>query len=110
MRAWPNTTVSILRGTTTNDYGDVLDADTVVHTGIPASIIEQFQSVRTADFASPQIVRTITGRVVAGTDVTDSDRVKDERTGRVYIVNAISQPENQSYNSPDLNLQLERIE
>jgi hypothetical protein len=91
MLALATTTVTVYRGTSTDAYGDEQDTDTPVHTGIPASIVEQSRRVTTRDDPTPRIVRYAVGRVTAGTDITDQDRLRDERTGAVYIVDAVSQ-------------------
>lgn len=90
MQAVATTKVSILRGTTTDAYGDEQDTDTPVHTGIPASLVEQSRRVTTRDDPTPRIVRYAVARVPASTDVTDQDRLLDERTGAKYIVDAVS--------------------
>ncbi len=94
MQAVANTKVSILRGTTTDAYDDEQDTDTPVHTGIPASLVEQSRRVTTRDDPTPRIVRYAVARVPARTDVTDQDRVLDERTGAKYIVDAVSGMDN----------------
>lgn len=90
MQAIATTTVSVLRGTTTDAYGDEQDTSTAVYTGIPASLTEQSRRVTTRDDPTPRIVRYAVARVPADTDVTDQDRVLDERTGAKYIVDAVS--------------------
>lgn len=107
MIARATTTVSVLRGTSTNAFGDEIDTDTPVYTGIPASLVEQTRRVTTRDNPTPRIVRYAVGRVTAGTDVTDQDRVKDERTNEVYIVEAVSSM-NSAAVSADLRLDLRR--
>lgn len=94
MQAIATTLVSILRGTTTDAYGDEADVDTPVHTGIPASLVEQSRRVTTRDDPTPRIVRYAVARVPADTDVTDQDRLLDERTGAKYIVDAVSGMDN----------------
>lgn len=101
------TRISILRGTTTDAYGDEQDTDTPIATGIPASLTEQSRRVTTRDDPTPRIVRYAVARVSAGTDVTDQDRVKDERTGAVYIVDAVSSMANPALTA-DLRLDLRR--
>ncbi|MEU7416707.1 hypothetical protein [Streptomyces antibioticus] len=107
MLAVGTTTITVYRGTTTDAWGDEADTDTPVHTGIVASITEQSRRVTTRDDPTPRIVRYAVSRVTAGTDITDQDRIRDERTGAVYIVEAVS-----SMNSPvvaaDLRLDLRR--
>lgn len=94
MQVIATTKVSILRGTTTDAYGDEQDTDTPIATGIPASLIEQSRRVTTRDNPTPRIVRYAVARVPARTDVTDQDRVLDERTGATYIVDAVSGMDN----------------
>lgn len=101
------TTVSVLRGTTTDPYGDVMDSDTPIVTGLPISIIEQRRKVFTADNPDPRTVRYITGRVGSGTDIRVNDRLKDERTGYVYAVDEIGDPMNPVI-ATDIQLDLKR--
>lgn len=81
-----STTVSILRGTTTDRFGDEADTDTVIASGVPASILE-----RPATGARPASGRKDTPRGYAmrvwnSVDLRQDDRVRDERTGLVYVV------------------------
>lgn len=107
MQALATTSLTVLRGTTTDEYGDEQDTDTPVHTGIPASLTEQTRRVTTRDDPTPRIIRTAIARVPAGTDVTDQDRVRDERTGAVYIVDATSGMTNPAV-AVDIRLDLRR--
>jgi hypothetical protein len=84
MLAIATTRVSILRGTTTDGYLDVVDNGTVAASGIPASLLEQTRSsTRRAD-RRPQTVRSYACRLPASTDIHPDDRIRDERTGLVY--------------------------
>ncbi|MGY6019590.1 hypothetical protein [Streptomyces spinosirectus] len=107
MIALATTTLTVLRGTTTNSDGDEVDTDTPVHTGIRAALTEQTRRVTTRDDPTPRIVRYAVGRVTAGTDITDQDRLRDERTGAVYIVEAVSAM-NSAAVASDLRLDLRR--
>jgi hypothetical protein len=107
MQAIATTTISVLRGTTTDAYGDEQDTDTIVATGIPASLTEQSRRVTTRDDPTPRIVRYATARVGSGTDIRDQDRVRDERTGAVYIVDSPSSMANPAL-AVDLRLDLRR--
>lgn len=90
MYAIATCTISILRGTTRDlVYGDSFATGQVVATGVPASIIEHAQKILTPGTSAPRIVRTIDGIVGAQTDITDADRIRDERTGQVYVVTAV---------------------
>ena len=90
MQAIATTRVSILRGTTTDAYGDEQDTDTPIAAGIPASLVEQNRRVSGRENPTPRIVRYAVARVPAGTDISENDRLLDERTGAKYIVDAVS--------------------
>ena len=107
MQAIATTRLTVLRGTTTDAYGDEQDTDTPHATGIPASLTEQSRRVTTRDDPTPRIVRYAVARVTAGTDVQDQDRLRDERTGAIYIVEATSSMANPAA-TPDIRLDLRR--
>lgn len=107
MLAVATTRLTVLRGTTTDAYGDEQDTDTAVATSIPASLTEQSRRVTTRDDPTPRIVRYAVARVTAGTDIQDQDRVRDERTGATYIVDAVSSMANPAA-AADLRLDLRR--
>jgi len=90
MLALATCTVSILRGTSTDNYGDLNDTATVVASGVPASLLEQRRVVTTFGDDRPQVVRYWTGRVPAGTDIQADDRVLNEQTNAVFIVDSLS--------------------
>ena len=80
------TTISVLRGTAANRYGDEVDTDTVVATKIPASILE-----KPATGGRPASGRTDTPRgyflrIWRVFTFEQGDRVRDERTGLTYAV------------------------
>ncbi len=107
MQAVATTQLTVLRGTTTDAYGDEQDTDTVVARNIPASLTEQSRRVTTRDDPTPRIIRSAIARVPAGTDIRDQDRVKDQRTGAVYIVDSPSSMANPVM-AVDLRLDLRR--
>lgn len=107
MLALATTTLTVYRGTSTDAYGDEQDTSTIVHTGIPASLVEQTRRTTTRDDPTPRVIRYTVGRVTAGTDITDQDRLKDERTGVVYIVEAVSSMTSAAV-AADLRLELRR--
>lgn len=108
MIATPTTTVSILGGGTDSDFGDVLDSDTPATSGIPASIIEGRQVVATESDPQARIIRYYTGRLPAGTVVDDSQRIKDENTNEVYVIDNVTYPQNPVIPS-DVRLDLRRV-
>lgn len=80
------TTITVLRGTTSDRYGDEQDTEDVVAAKIPASILET--PVRGARPASGRkdTQRGYMLRVWKRHDVRQNDRIRDERTGRTYVV------------------------
>lgn len=106
MIATPTTTVTILRGQTTDDYGDTVDLPTPVAAGIPASIIERTQKVHGPKDSEDRIVRIFKLRVPRGTGLLKDDRVRDA-AGQVYIVDNVYQQSNPFWpqdQSADLSL------
>lgn len=88
------TTVSILRGESADAFGDETDTSTVLKAGIPASLIESTRTAMEPVSGTPRIIRTHVARLPAATDVTEDDRVKDERTNEIYIVVAVTRNAN----------------
>lgn len=108
MKARGNTRVSILRGTTTDAYGYPADLGKPVATGITAAITERTKQVTTPGDLRPRTVRSYAARLPARTDVRNGDRLQDERTGRIYIVDGIADPSS-TVRTPDVQLDLRRI-
>lgn len=91
--ATANCTVAIYRDTETDGYGDEVDDNTTaVATAVPASIREQTRRVWNRATATPRVVRSATGRVAAGTDIRDADRLTNEQTEATYLVDAVGTP------------------
>lgn len=107
MNALATTTIAVLRHTTTNDYGDEVDADNTVATMLPAALTERQRTVTNPVDGNPRVVRHTTARVRADADVRKGDRVRDERTGAIYLVGATYQVTNPAISS-DLTLELTR--
>jgi hypothetical protein len=103
------TTVSVLRGTTVDPvYGDTTATMNVIASGIPASIIEDKSAkTTTPGNPTPRITRSYDGILGSTVDVTDRDRLKDERTGQVYVIVSVSQQALPGITS-DQNLELRR--
>jgi hypothetical protein len=93
MYSLATTTVSVLRGTATDPvYGDTTASMSVVASGIPASIIEgRAPRVTTPGNPTPRVTRGYAGIVGSAVDVTDADRLRDERTGQIYVIESVSQ-------------------
>lgn len=107
MISMATTRVSVLRGTTTDAFGDVQDAATVHTSGIQASLTEASRQTYEPVTGTPRIVRTHVARVPSTTDVTENDRIKDETTSEIYIVVSVTKNSNPALTQP-LRLDLKR--
>lgn len=89
------TTISIYRGQTLDDgWGDVIDNDTVVASGVLASIMEQKIQAFPEVTTQPHNYRYARLRVKKGTDVRTNDRILDERLNQTWTITNISQYQN----------------
>lgn len=108
MRARATTTVTILRGDTTNSYGDtVSDNTTPIASGVIAAIQEQNRRVYLPAEGATRIIRTYTGKLPPTTNVQKLDRLRDERTNVVYLINELHQADNPAI-SLDISVELSR--
>jgi len=108
MYALATTTCSILRGSTTDEYGDEVDSDNPVYMNVPISIIETASTVSTAEDPAPRVVRKLTARIGSEVDVVDGDRVKDELTGTIYMIDNVIRMGSPVY-TPDTRLDLRLV-
>jgi hypothetical protein len=90
MQAVPTTTVSILRGTTTTEFNDAVASGAVYLSGVPASLIERSRTGISQTDEAVRVYRYAVARLPYGTDVKDTDQIKDETTGTVYSIAAVS--------------------
>lgn len=104
----PTTRVAVLRGETTDEYGDPADSDTPVRGGVPISLIEREQRVFVAAENRYTIVRFVAGRVRPHADIREADRLRDEATGSIYLVEAVSRPQS-PIGRADVRLVLRRV-
>ena len=107
MRSRANCRVTVLRGTETNGFGDLVDSDAAVASGIPALINEQNRRVYLPAEGAVRVVRSYAGMIGAERDIRKGDRLRDERNGRVYLVLEISE-QTHSAMTPDYELVLSR--
>ena len=93
MNGIPSTTAKTYRGTSENTYGDETDTNTPHLTGLLCSI-HQLDIASTSQATDrQQQIGIYSLRAKWGTDIAIDDRVEDERTGDVYVVQDVtSQP------------------
>lgn len=90
------TLVTVLRTlpeTLTDEFGDPEDNETVASSGNPFSIIIQSKRQFLPSENRMTIVQTILARCRANVDVKETDRLKDERTGFLYMIESLIHPQ-----------------
>lgn len=87
-RPFATGTYTLLRGNTTDDYGDDQDVATAVsgYSSLVGSVVEQSQASRRRVDGTPRDVRRYIGRFAASVPFTADDRLRDNATGDVYVV------------------------
>lgn len=108
MLALATTTVSILGGGTASTYGDDIEGTDVVAAGIPASIIEGREVVATESDPQARVIRYYTGRIPTGTAINNNQRIRDDISGTLYVVNNVTSPTNPAI-PMDIRLDLRRV-
>lgn len=88
------TKITIYRGQSTDDWGDVIDNDTPVATGVLASILEQKTDTSPEVSTQPHNFRYARLRVKKGTDIQTNDRIYDERLNQTWTITNISPYQN----------------
>lgn len=83
------TTVAVLRGETVDAYGDAVAGSVAVAEGVPASLLERSRVTNDPATGEARTVTYSVARLKAGTDVVESDRIRDERAGVTYSVLSI---------------------
>jgi len=102
-------TYSILRGSTTDSFGDQKDRDVPTYTGIKGSVMLVRAGVTTESEGRAQTISYLVGRLPAGTDVQNGDRLQDEKTGETFIIDSIdSNPRSPIFNS-GIRLELRHV-
>lgn len=81
------TTVTVLRGTGTDDFGDPVDLDGIVYSGIPASILQSRSNrSRPVEGRTDNAVTFVCRIFRPAVELRRDDRIRDERTDAVYTV------------------------
>ena len=103
-----NATATVFRGTDTDDYGDAVDVDTVIHSGVRMSIIEQFRRVFVPADNQDRVIRYTRGRAPSNILILEGDRIRDELSNLTYIVEAVVNP-GSPYTDGDTRLDMKRV-
>jgi hypothetical protein len=109
MYALANCTASILRGSTEDEFGQQVDSNTVVTSGITAQITERGRTVQDTNTLTPRTVRDVRGIVPSGTDIRQGDQLRDDTNSRTYLVVEVIRPGNLGV-TRDVELQLRQVD
>jgi hypothetical protein len=88
------TKITILRGQSNDEWGDVDDNNTIVASGVRASILEQKVYAQSEVSTQPHNYRYARLRVTRGTDIQTNDRIYDEKYNQTWIITNISPYQN----------------
>lgn len=110
MYALASTTCSILRGTTTNAWGDQIDDPNaaVVATGVPVALDVTNTQVFDPTTQQLRVIRSIRGAIQSDTDIRDTDRLRDDTSGIVYMIESVTDTLGPGYLG-DLELVLKQV-
>lgn len=86
-----NASVTILRATGATKYGQP-DVWTVLFSGVPAVLVDMVAGGPNTSSTTPTGTRTVEAHLPAAVGLLDSDHIRDEATGNLYVVGEISQP------------------
>lgn len=110
MISTPTTTVTILGGSeSTNDWGDPIEGLTEIAARIPCAIHQQRRVVVPEGQQAAMTVRYWTGYLPNGTVIDDAQRLRDDRSGRVYLIDAVETPAHPAM-PQDVQLDLRTVE
>lgn len=87
-----NCLITVLSGTTVNQFGDEIDANAPRIEHMPATLIETGHTTQDPSTPTPRTIREVLLHVPQWARVSDSDRVLDETTGDIYIVISVTRP------------------
>lgn len=80
------TTATFMRGTDVDVYGDETDSSTPYATNVPVGITSRSSTFLAPDTGEPRIIQQFIGRVNPNFPIQKGDRLQDERSGQVYII------------------------
>lgn len=103
-----NCLISVLRGTSTDTWGDQVDNGAIAASGIPARILVRSRTVFDESTQEPRVVQIVSGAVASTADVRDGDQIRDDTHSVTYTVQSVTQPNGVGL-VPDLELDLQRV-
>jgi hypothetical protein len=95
-----NRRITVMRGTSVNEYGDETDVGTPYLTGVQAALAEVSETTFDAASQRQQIIRAIKARVPGWVDVETTDTIQDEATGYFYMIESIEAEPSIGYYPP----------
>jgi len=87
-----NCVITIYRGTTSNQFGDLVDSNVPFISDLPVTLIETGKSVQDPSTPTPRTIRAIYLNVPQWAGVLNTDRILDQATGDTYIVISVTKP------------------
>jgi hypothetical protein len=106
----PTTYATILGGAEgENEWGDPVEGDTELYTRVPCALHEQPRHT-TSDEGQrePVTIIFVTGYIPRRYEVTGANRLRDERTGDIYLIDKVTRPQHPSM-PQDTRLDLRRV-
>jgi hypothetical protein len=104
-----NAVISLLRGTTSNQYGDIVDSNVPYISDLPVTLIETGKTVQDPSTPTPRTIRAIYLNIPQWVGILTTDRVLDQTTGDIYIVISVTTPPTIIGAPVDTTCQLKRI-
>jgi hypothetical protein len=104
-----NVQISILRGTTTNQFGDEIDSNVPLISDLPATLIETGKNTQDPSTPTPRTIRQISCWVPLWAGVRTTDRILDQDTGDIFMVISVTKPPTIIGAPVDEVLQLKRV-
>lgn len=101
---------SVYRGTTTNDSGDTVDDNTdPLYVDIPLGLRNSASPLsESPNTNSPRTISPLVGRASSDQDLLANDRLQDQYTGLLYVIDWVRAPYSSTRNS-DLEFGLHRV-
>ena len=101
---------SIYRGATTNLSGDTVDDNTdPIYVDIPLALHNNTVTEESPNTNSPRTIAGYLGRASSGTDLQANDRLQDQNTGALYVIDGVPRAPLSSTRNSDLQFVVHRV-